>query len=173
MTTDIDKIISLAKKVNDLVGYIATDEITVDDLKELSEIFPTIDNLLSGFGDWLEDKVPVTVPATKTPAPTIEEKKKPVEKKKPATSVKKRPNMTSKDIIKIAEKVKSLIPDEGISVSDKHFRTLLKNALAEYKALFTSSSVLYRFLNQITYKNITNHYWYVDEDGKLRKPVKI
>lgn len=170
MTTDIDKIISLAKRINDLVGYIATDEITVDDLKELSEIFPTIDNLLSGFGDWLEDKIPVTVPAVKTPTPTIKEK--PAEKKKPATSVKKRPNMTRKDIIKIAEKVKSLIPDEGISVSDKHFRTLLKNALAEYKVLFTSSSVLYRFLSQITYKDITDHYWYV-EDGTLRKPVKI
>lgn len=169
MTTDIDKIISLAKRINDLVGYIATDEITVDDLKELSEIFPTIDNLLTGFGDWLEDRVPVT----KTPTPTIEEKKKPVEKKKPAASVNKRPNMNKKDIIKIAEKVKSLIPDEGIPVSDKHFRALLKNALAEYKVLFTSSSVLYRFLNQITYKDITKHYWYVDEDGKLRRPVKI
>ena len=171
MTTDIDKIISLAKRINDLVGYIATDEITVDDLKELSAIFPTIDNLLTGFGDWLEDRVPVTVPATKAPTPTIE--KKPVEKKKPAASIKKRPNMNKKDIIKMAEKVKSLIPDEGVSVSDKHFRALLTNTLSEYKALFTSHSVLYRFLNQITYKDITKHYWYVDEDGKLRKPVKI
>ena len=170
MTTDIDKIITLAKRINDLVGYIATDEIAVDDLKELSEIFPTIDNLLAGFGDWLDDKIPVTVPATKTPTPTIE--KKPAEKKKPATSVKKRPNMTRKDIIKIAEKIKSLIPDEGIPVKDKHFRALLTNTLSEYKVLFTSHSVLYRFLNQITYKDITKHYWYV-EDGKLRKPVKI
>ena len=171
MTTDIDKIISLAKRINDLVGYIATDEITVDDLKELSAIFPTIDNLLTGFGDWLEDRVPVTVPATKAPTPTIE--KKPAEKKKPAVaSVKKRPNINRKDIIKMAEKVKSLIPDEGISVSDKRFRALLKNALAEYKVLFTSSSVLYRFLNQITYKDITDKYWYV-KDGKLHKLARL
>ena len=156
----IDRVICLANKLNHLVDLLISEELFIEDLKELNTAIPTIDPIVNKFNEWINNasvEKPETPTTDKADTSTSEEAPKKV----------KRNNIPETDLKKIGRIIRDSIPAEGLPLTIPN-RKMLKNKLADFEQLFTTPSTLPRILRIERYPKILSKYFRY-EDGIIYK----
>lgn len=157
----IDKVICIANKLNELVDLLVSEELFIEDLKELNTAIPTIDPIVNKFNKWInnvavEEPEPNTT-TEKTVASASEETPKKI----------RRNNIPETDLKKIGRIIRDSIPSEGLQLTIAN-RKMLKSKLAGFEQLFTTPSTLPRILRIERYPKVLSKYFRY-EDGILYK----
>lgn len=165
---DIDTIIELAKKLNELIDLVAHEEINIDDLIEVKTISPGLEELVGSFKNWVNGNIATPAPALVPETVKTEEPKpepKPKTPKRATKTVTKRGNIPNEELIKIGVIIRDSIPEKGVRHQDTGFRKkLVQNLGVLGEKYLTSPSVLYRILTQYqsTYRKVLSKYYRID-----------
>jgi hypothetical protein len=152
---EIDRVIYIASKLNELVDLLTCEGLFIEDLKELNTAIPTIDPIVNKFNKWINNTVVENpaIPTEKTA--TSEETPKRI----------RRNNIPETDLKKIGRIIRDCIPSEGLSLTIAN-RKMIKSKLAGFEQLFTTPSTLPRILRIERYPKVLSKYFRY-KDGML------
>ena len=156
----IDRVICLANKLNHLVDLLISEELFIEDLKELNSAMPTIDPIVNKFNEWINNT------AVEKPEPPTTEKADTSTSEETPKKV-KRNNIPETDLKKIGRIIRDSIPPEGLPLTIAN-RKMIKSKLAGFEQLFTTQSTLPRILRIEHYPKILSKYFRY-EDGIIYK----